>query len=58
MWFRIEGAGVAGLEPGWMGELLERGVVVLQRIHRQVKVHSDDEGVRLGLGGETFASEG
>ena len=41
-----------------MRELLERGVVVLQRIHRQVKVHSDDEGVRLGLGGETFASEG
>ena len=63
----IEGAGVAGLEPGvrgmgtgeWLaGELLEHGVLVLQRVHRRVKVHSDDEGVRVGLGGETFASEG
>ena len=41
-----------------MRELLERGLVVLQRVHRQVEVHGDDEGVRLGLGGETFASEG
>jgi len=40
------------------GGLLERGVVVLQRVHRQVEVHGDDEGVGLGLSGETFASEG
>jgi len=30
--------------------LLERGVLVLRCVHRQVKVHSDDEGVRVGVG--------
>jgi len=46
MWFRIEGAGVAGLEPG---ELLERRVLMLHSFHRQVKVHDgDDDGGRFG----------